>query len=348
MKIELRKAERKMAKLRIGVSAPSGGGKTYSALLIAKGLVGDWKKIALIDTENGSGELYSELGEYNIITLEAPFSPEIYAEAIKACEDAGMEAIVIDSATHEWDGKGGCLEIVDSLGGRYQDWAKVTPRHRGFLEAILASSAHVITTTRRKQDYAMNQDQSGKVKVEKLGMKEVQREGFEYELTIAFDIDIKHNTVASKDRTGLFMDKPDFVITEETGVTLKEWAESGKDERIEKKEKINKLLVKLGKKASKKTDDFLNKQTINGLNNYISIYEKEILEVEKKKELEKKPASDQQKNDIRKTIADNGLNEEWVEKKVGIKIDEMTIKQVGEIDNMISDYVEEKMKESMP
>jgi len=224
--MQLRKAERKKAKLKIGVSGPSGSGKTYSALLLASGLT-SWKKIAMIDTENGSGELYSDLGAYNVIKLEAPFTPERYMEAIKACEDAGMEVIIIDSITHEWDGNGGCLEIQEKLGGRYQDWAKVTPRHKNFINSILQSKCHVITSVRNKQDYAMSADSNGKMKVEKLGLKEVTREGFEYELTLNFDIDIRHNANAGKDRTGLFMDKPEFTITAETGKMLLDWSNSG-------------------------------------------------------------------------------------------------------------------------
>ncbi|HVF96298.1 MAG TPA: AAA family ATPase [Flavisolibacter sp.] len=150
--MQLRKATRKKAKIRLGLSAVSGGGKTYSAILIAKGLCGDLSKVAVIDTENGSADLYAHLGDYNVLPLTAPFTPERYIEAIRSCEKAGMEVIVVDSISHEWDGKGGCLEIVEQLGGKYQDWAKVTPRHQAFLEAILHSSSHVITTVRRKQD----------------------------------------------------------------------------------------------------------------------------------------------------------------------------------------------------
>jgi len=226
--LQLRKAERKQAKLRVGVSGPSGSGKTYSALLLARGITSSWEKVVLIDTENGSGELYSHLGAYNVITLEAPFSPERYIEAIKACEDAGMEVLVIDSVSHEWDGTGGCLDLIDKLGGRYQDWGKVTPRHNQFIQAILQSDMHILTTTRRKQDYEMTKGNDGKVKVEKMGLKEVQRDGFEYELTLAFNIDTRHQVSCSKDRTGLFMDKPEFIITKKTGEMLKEWATSGK------------------------------------------------------------------------------------------------------------------------
>jgi len=344
MQVVLRKAERKMAKLRIGVSAPSGGGKTMASLLIAHGLVGDWKKIALIDTENGSGELYSHLGEYNVVTLEAPFTPEVYIEAIEACEKAGMEAIIIDSATHEWDGKGGCLEIMESLGGRYQDWAKVTPRHRKFIDAILSSPAHVITSTRRKQDYAMDKEQSGKMTVTKVGMKEVQREGFEYELTVAFDIDIRHNAKASKDRTGLFMDKPEFIITEETGKTLRDWANSGKDERVEKIDEIMRMLDELGKPATDKTVKYLESKNLRELTQFLNAYGKELAEYRRKKETENDPADDRQKMGVRQILIDHGMDEKWLEKEAGKSIDTMTIGETEKWSKFLIDHIEHKMK----
>jgi hypothetical protein len=183
----------------------------------------------VIDTENDSASLYSHLGEFNTLSLTAPYAPERYIEAINTCVSAKMEVIIIDSITHEWDGKGGCLEIVESLGGKYQDWAKVTPRHQAFIDAIIQSSCHIITTVRRKQDYEMTKDSSGKVKVEKGGLREITREGFEYELTINLEMDLKHNATASKDRTGLFMGKPAFVPTEKTGELIREWCEQGEE-----------------------------------------------------------------------------------------------------------------------
>lgn len=239
--MNLRKATRQKAKIRLGLSAVSGGGKTYSALLIAYGLCGDWSKVALIDTENGSGDLYADLGPYNVLPLAPDFTPEKYIQAIKACEAAGMDVIIIDSITHEWDGKGGCLEIVDKAGGRYQDWAKVTPRHQAFIDAIIGSSCHVITTVRRKQDYEMTKTQDGKVKVEKAGMKEVTREGFEYELTVNLEMDTRHNATASKDRTGLFIDRPAFVPTVDTGKLIRQWCEQGVDMDTEIMEGIERI-----------------------------------------------------------------------------------------------------------
>lgn len=228
--MKLQKASRKQVKLRLGLSGASGFGKTYSALLLAHGMTNDWTKIAVIDTENESASLYAHLGEYQTIPLQAPFSPERYIEAIKVCENAGIEVIIIDSISHEWESEGGCLQIHEQLGGRFDHWAKVTPRHRAFIQAILQSSCHVITTVRRKQDYDMVKNEKGKIEPVKVGLKEVTKDGFEYELTVNFEVlNEKHIVKASKDRTGLFTDKPEFIITEETGRKILDWCTTGVD-----------------------------------------------------------------------------------------------------------------------
>lgn len=226
--MQLKKATRKQVKLRMGLSAVSGAGKTYSALLLAYGITNDWSKIAVIDTENGSASLYSHLGDFNTIELKAPYSPERYIECIKACEIGGIEVCIIDSITHEWDGKGGIIDISNSMtGNSFTNWAKLTPRHDAFIQSMLQSDMHIITCVRRKQDYEMTKGSDGKLKVEKAGLKEITREGFEYELTLNFNIDLNHHVSVSKDRTGLFMDKPEFVITTDTGKLIKQWCDSG-------------------------------------------------------------------------------------------------------------------------
>lgn len=228
--MKLRQAQKEQVKLKIGLSGASGFGKTYSALLLAYGITNDWGKIAVIDTENNSASLYSELGNFYTIDLKPPFSPERYVEAIELCENSGIEVIILDSISHEWNGTGGCLQIHEQLGGRFQDWASVSPRHQKFIDKILQSEAHIITTVRRKIDYSMDRDQNGKTKVVKHGLKDITREGFEYELTVSFElINEKHLAVASKDRTGLFMNKPEFVLSSGTGRVLLNWCNNGKN-----------------------------------------------------------------------------------------------------------------------
>lgn len=227
---QLKKAQRKQVKLRLNLSAPSGAGKTYSALKMAKGLVGSWDKIALIDTENGSGSLYSHLGDFNVIDLQPPFSPERYIQAITACIDGGIECIIIDSSTHEWSGQGGCIEINERLaaakfkGNTWSAWSETTPRHDKFVQTVLQCNAHVITCTRSKMETVMGEDK----KVKKVGMKDMQRDGWEYELTVSLSIDRDtHLAIASKDRTNLFEGKEPFLISEQTGIDILKWCNEG-------------------------------------------------------------------------------------------------------------------------
>lgn len=223
--MQLRTSERKKARIKMALQGSAGSGKTYSALLLAQGLSGnDFSKVAIIDTENGSADLYAHLGKYNVLTLNNPFTPEQYIEAITTCEKAGMEVIIIDSISHCWDE---LLEYHSKLpGNSFTNWGKITPRHNAFVEKMLQSNCHIIATMRTKQDYVLNQ-KDGKFIPEKVGLKAVQRDGVDYEFTIVLDIDAKHFATASKDRTGLFVGMPEFKITPDTGKKLLDWGNSG-------------------------------------------------------------------------------------------------------------------------
>lgn len=227
--MEIRKAERRKAKLRLGIAAPSGAGKTYSSLLMAFGLGG---KVGLIDTEHGSGDLYAHLGEYDIIGIEAPYSVSKYTQAIKAFEDAGYATIIIDSLSHAWSGDGGLLDKQGKLADRgtnsFAAWRTITPEHNNLVDAMLRSPCHIIATMRAKQEYVLETNDKGKQQPKKVGMAPVQREGMEYEFTVMLDVDMNHIASASKDRTSLF-DGRFFKISEETGKELLQWLETGKE-----------------------------------------------------------------------------------------------------------------------
>lgn len=232
--MELKKASRQQVKLRLNISAPSGAGKTMSALRMAFGLCGDWSKVAVVDTENGSASLYSDLGDFNVIDLDAPYTPERYIDAISTCESGGMEVIILDSTTHEWN----CILEENELlaqtkfrGNTWSAWSKTTPRHDRFLNKVLQSKCHIITCTRSKME-TVQVDNNGRKEVKKLGLKDQQREGWEYELTVSLNIDRDtHFATPSKDRTRLFEGKNPFLITEETGKEIRKWCDSGEAQK---------------------------------------------------------------------------------------------------------------------
>jgi len=278
--MELRQSVRKNAKIKMALASPSGAGKTMSAILLAQGLTGNnLSKVAIIDTENGSADLYAHLGDYNVLSLTPPFKPEKYIEAIDICIKAGMEVIILDSISHCWDY---LIEFHSSMpGNSFTNWGKITPMQNKFINKILQSDAHFIATMRTKQDYVLNQ-KNGKYVPEKVGLKVIQRDGVDYEFTLVFTLNINHQAKASKDRTGLYTDKPEFVITAETGRRIKDWCNSGEnlqDVKDEIKacatlEQLRVLYTKnINNKEVLKTDfinqqEFIKQQQLSNLNNF--------------------------------------------------------------------------------
>lgn len=230
-----KKATRQKAKLRLALIGPSGSGKTYSALELAKGLGGT---IAMIDTERGSGSLYADIADYDVLEIEPPFTPQKYVDAIKAAESAGYSTIIIDSLSHAWAGEGGILDIHDNATramrsqNGYMAWKDVTPQHEKIINAILGSPLHIIATIRTKTAYEVVEDERGKKSPKKIGLAPIQRAGMEYEFTCVLDLAVdSHVATASKDRTGMF-DNQHFVITEKTGQQLLAWLDSGAEPAI--------------------------------------------------------------------------------------------------------------------
>lgn len=225
-----RKAERRKAKLRLAITGPAGSGKTYGALLVAFGIGG---KIALLDTENGSGDLYSALGNYDVCSICAPFSVQKYIDAIKDAENSGYDVLILDSISAEWAGTGGLLNLHTQItssnrANSYAAWGQITPKHNAFIDAIISSNLHIIATIRSKTEYAQVQNERGKTEIKKMGLGLVQRDGIDYEFTTVFDLSMEHTVTVSKDRTSLF-DGQVFTLTEDTGRALREWLDTGID-----------------------------------------------------------------------------------------------------------------------
>jgi hypothetical protein len=230
------KAERKKAKLRLGLDGPSGSGKTHSALLIASGLVSG--NIFLIDTERDSATL--EIGKPGIpeflhAPLYPPYTPARYQEYIREAINEGAEPIIIDSLSHAWSGNGGVLDMHDKAakaqrsGNSWAAWREVTPEHNALVDTILNTPCHIICTMRTKTAWEVTENDKGKKVPQKIGLKPEQREGMEYEFTSVLDLSLEgHIATSSKDRTSLF-DGRHFVPNADTGKELIEWLNAGRD-----------------------------------------------------------------------------------------------------------------------
>jgi len=271
-------------KVPIMLMGASGSGKTVSALLIAKGIVWEmfpdlsddekWEKIAVIDTEHSRSTLYAgmtikeqEIGSFLHYDLEAPFTPQRYKDAFMECKAAGCEVVIIDSITHAWNAEGGILQKVDALGGKFSDWNKVKPDENMLLSLFLDTDVHVIACVRSKQGYEITTLDSGKLQIEKVGLKAEQKDSLEYEFAITFQIYQNHTAEAMKDNSNSFDGR--FIITEQTGKQIYEWAEKGIDiKAIERKKKADTItqvnqLAALSEKHQKLLDDIRFK--MNGI-----------------------------------------------------------------------------------
>lgn len=219
-----KKASRKQIKLKLAITGASGSGKTTSALRLAHGL---GKKIALIDTENGSASLYSDRYEFDGMDMAPPFTHDKFIQAINDAVTAGYEVLIIDSASHFWEGILEYKNKLDARGGNsYTNWADAGQKFKGILDAILHSPIHLICCMRSKMEYVLETNERGKQVPKKVGMAPIMRDGIQYEFTTVWDVDSAHQASTSKDRTGLFGDKIEQ-ITEEHGQRLLGWLESG-------------------------------------------------------------------------------------------------------------------------
>lgn len=225
-----KKATRAQAKLRLALVGPSGAGKTYTALSIARHL---GQRIAVIDTEHGSASKYAgDAADFDVLELET-FAPRTYVEAIKAAEREGYDVIVVDSLSHAWMGKGGALEMVDAAAKRSQSkntfmaWRDVTPEHNALVDALVQCRAHVIVTMRAKTEYVMEEDGRGKKTPVKIGLAPIQRDGLEYEMDVVADVNLEHDFMVSKTRCKA-LDKGVYRCAgEDVAGILKAWLSDG-------------------------------------------------------------------------------------------------------------------------
>ena len=193
-----KKATRKASRLRVGLESPSGGGKTYTALVIASVLAAhDGGRVAVIDSERGSAGKYAEGRPFDFDTAILDRKDPIdYIEALLAAEKAGFPVAVIDSASHEWKGVLGMVDraAAGMQGNTWAGWSKGRPAHDAFVETIVSLKAHVIATFRSKQE-TRQVKRDGKTVVEKLGNAPVTDDAMDFEFDVWGSIDHETHTV---------------------------------------------------------------------------------------------------------------------------------------------------------
>lgn len=236
--LNIREAKREGARLVIGLAGISGSGKTYTALQLAWGLANyDSRKVGLLDTENRRGSLYANalvdsdgvVHPFLVGDLEPPFSPRRYIDAILEFQKAGVEVLVIDSATHEWEGTGGCEEIATAQNPRMPDWSTAKREHKAFMNAALQCNMHIIFCIRAREKVQM-QKVNGKTEVIPLGIMPVQEKNFMFEMTASL---LMHSEGSQQDvmkcpaDLHAILGRGEGYITAADGLALRQWVDGG-------------------------------------------------------------------------------------------------------------------------
>lgn len=244
---KIEEAHREGARLVIGLGGISGGGKTFTALQLAWGLANfDSKKVGLLCTENRRGRLYADalrdqqgnIHRFMVGDLVPPFSPARYIEAIKAFEQAGVEVLVIDSVSHEWNGIGGCEDIANAPDGQGKApknprWNTAKREHKSFMNAMLQSPLHVIACMRAQPKVKL-ETQNGKTVYVDQGVLPIQEKSFTFELTASmmlWNSGKQRDVLKCPDElAGIFGKSGEWAegyLTAQSGKQLRDWVDGG-------------------------------------------------------------------------------------------------------------------------
>jgi hypothetical protein len=236
--LKIENASREGAKTVTAFAGVSGSGKTYSAILYAFGLAKrNAGKVGFLDTENRRGRLYSDIlpgkAQFLIADMGAPFSPARYGEAIKQFEAAGVDVLVIDSVTHEWEGIGGCDDIANDgiAPGKPGRWNKAKREHKRFMDVLLQSSMHIVVCVRAREKTKIDRDSQGKAIFVPQGIQPVQEKNFMFEMTASLMMDQcgKHQDVMKCPAALLLhLGRGNNYIEIEDGEAVRAWIDGGK------------------------------------------------------------------------------------------------------------------------
>lgn len=245
--LDIKPAQRSGARLMFALAGVSGSGKTYSALQFAWGLAGgDASKVGMLDCENGRGRLYADIlvgkdGDVHPFLhadLYAPFTPQRHQQAIEEFQRAGVEVLVIDSITHEWEGLGGCQDMATAAGknGR-QNWLQVKPRHRQMMNIALTCDMHIVFCVRAREMVEVV-DEGGKKVFKNLGFLPVQERNFMFEMTTSlmmWDEGTTQQVLKCPEALREWLGRGDSYITAKDGLAVRRWVEgAGTDREVER------------------------------------------------------------------------------------------------------------------
>lgn len=258
--LNIQEARREGARLLIFLAAVSGGGKTYTALQLAYGMTGgNGKKVGLLDTESGRGRLYADElpNPFLYAELQPPFSPTRYIQAINEFAAAGVEVLVIDSGSHEYEGIGGIQDIAEAGNPRLPNWNKAKSEHKRFMSALLASPMHIILCLRAREKAKPEKqivDGREKTVYVDMGLQPITEKNVMFEATVSLmlhDQGLRQDVVKCPAALQAIMGRGQGYLTMADGQALRAWVDGAQqlDPQVEHSRGLLKLSAENGMAA---------------------------------------------------------------------------------------------------
>ncbi len=227
-----KKAENKMAYLKMGIMGFPSSGKSYTSFVMAKGLHAHLelkKPICVLDTENAKGFLLEEFGDEKTEFLEPEKSSLAFNDLLITVKDAERECsiLIIDSISAIWDK---LLEDI-MIKKRKKDtsmyiYTLAIREWRAFTAIFLNSNLHIIYAGRAGFAYTQQESESGKMESVATGTKMRGESQMGYEPSLLIEMErirgkeigakVTHMAHVVKDRAGkngidgLFKPDPTF------------------------------------------------------------------------------------------------------------------------------------------
>ena len=204
--LQIKKATRTGINPLIVAYSESGCGKTYTSLVLARGIAGPTGRIIVGDSESGRASLYADIplfGGYDTIAIEDPFSPKKYIDVINLIESSRASVGIIDSGSHEWEGVGGVTDMAAEnekrSGKGLHVWKDPKFQHALFVQRLMRSKIPWIVCLRAKYKTRQGKDEKGKTQIMKDDyVSPIQAEDFIFEATCHFEILPNHTIRLTK------------------------------------------------------------------------------------------------------------------------------------------------------
>jgi hypothetical protein len=260
--LNITEARREGARLLVFLAGVSGGGKTYTALQLAYGMAkGNGKKVGFLDTESGRGRLYADEmpSPFLYAELQPPYSPQRYVQAISEFAAAGVEVLVIDSGSHEYEGIGGVQEIAEAGNPKLPNWNRAKSEHKKFMSALLASPMHIVLCLRAREKAKPEKqivDGREKTVYVDLGLQPITEKSVMFEATVSLmlhDQGRRQDVIKCPEALAGIMGRGDSYLTMADGAALRAWVDGAQrlDPKIEHSKGLLKLAAEQGMGALK-------------------------------------------------------------------------------------------------